>query len=81
MVRMARKNFMHFFLTPFVIKILCMEKLKQSNTFQYRYEQTITANNARAREVCCQAWDLIFGMRLAGGCVYNGKQEVVDTRI
>lgn len=22
-----------------------------------------------------------FGMRLAGGCVYNGNQEVVDTRI
>lgn len=50
-----RKKFMHLFLTPFTIMILYMEKLKQSNTCQYRYEQMIATNNARTREVCCQA--------------------------
>lgn len=48
-----KKKIMRLFLRP--IKILYVEKLKQSNTFQYRYEQMTATNNARTREVCCQA--------------------------
>jgi len=58
MVTMAvitEKKFRHLFLRPFLIKILYMEKLKQSNTFQYSYERMFATNNARTREICCQA--------------------------
>lgn len=49
-----RMKFMHFFLNPFIIGIMFMQKLKQSSTFQYRYQQMI-AMNSRTREEGCQA--------------------------
>lgn len=48
-----------FSLRPFMIRTMEMEKLEQSSTFQYRYQQMIALNSAKPREECSQAGDII----------------------
>lgn len=55
MAIIIEKKIMHLFLRSFMVKILYAKKLKQSNTFPYRCKRMIATNNARTREVCCQA--------------------------
>lgn len=54
-----RRNSCIFSLRPFMIRTMEMEKLEQSSTFQYRYQQMIALNSAKPREECSQAGDTI----------------------
>lgn len=54
------RNSCIFYLRPFMIKIMYMEKLEQSSTFPYRYQQMIALNSAKPREGCSQTGELIL---------------------